>query len=77
MNIVVWWLSFKYAFPELYGITRLRNASIADLMRCSDGILSCALSFTWSVEDWELKSLSIFMDLLYSNPVRGSGVDKI
>lgn len=35
------------------------------------------MSFTQSAQDWESKSLSVFMDLLYSNTVRGSGDDNI
>jgi hypothetical protein len=67
----------KEAFPELFNIAQIRNASLADLLRLSNGVIHCNLTFAQSVQDWELESLSAFMELLYSNSVGGSGVDTI
>jgi hypothetical protein len=64
-------------FLDLFGIARVRNASVADLLRLSDGVILWDLSFTKSTQDWELESLSIFLDLLFLTPVREDGVDKI
>ena len=67
----------KEEFMEIFGIAPVRNTSVADLLRLCDGDIYCDLSFTQSMQDLELESLSVFMDLLYSIPVRGSRVDKI
>jgi hypothetical protein len=64
-------------FLDLFGIARVRYAFVADLLRLSDGVILWDLSFTKSVQDWELESLSIFLDLLFLTSVRGDGVDKI
>jgi hypothetical protein len=55
----------------------MRDASVANLMRITNGVIAWDLSFIRSVQDWELESLVVFMDLMYSSIVRDSGDDKI
>jgi hypothetical protein len=67
----------KEAFPELFSIALDRNVLVADLMSHNNGVPHWDVLFTRSVQDWELESISSFLDFLYSIPVQGRGEDRI
>uniref|UniRef100_A0A2N9GCJ9 Reverse transcriptase zinc-binding domain-containing protein n=1 Tax=Fagus sylvatica TaxID=28930 RepID=A0A2N9GCJ9_FAGSY len=67
----------RLTFSELYSIDRDKDASIANLMSFESRMMHWNLSFIRSVHDWELKSLSSFMDCIYASPLKGEGDDHI
>uniref|UniRef100_A0A2N9HTX3 Reverse transcriptase zinc-binding domain-containing protein n=1 Tax=Fagus sylvatica TaxID=28930 RepID=A0A2N9HTX3_FAGSY len=65
------------AFPELFVISGDREASVDDIMSFPNGILHWDIRFSRNVHDWELESLSSFMELIYSIALKGEGDNKL
>ena len=63
-------------YPELYWICRNKEASVADLMRYSNGVLHWEIHFCRDVHNRELEAFWSFINTIYSTPVRGIGEDK-
>ena len=70
-------MSLKESFPKLYHIASNRGTFVADHMRQRNNSTFWDMNFIWAVQDWELESLSIFLDTLYSGKAAGVGVDKL
>ena len=66
----------KEAFPNLYNISRSRDASVSEVMRYANGRISWDLQFRRLVNDQESHSLDSFLVLIYSTKVQGVGSDK-
>lgn len=69
--------TLKEAYPELYCITWDKEALVADHIQYQTDSVTWVLNFIRHAQDWELESISSFMDLLYSSSVKGCGVDKV
>lgn len=52
-------------YPELFRISRAKEAYVADHMKFTNGVLFWDLVFLRGIYDWELESLSNFMDVIY------------
>ena len=61
--------SLKEAFPELYNISRTRDASVFEVMCYSNGRIFWDLQFRRLVNDQESQSLDFCMILIYSTKV--------
>ena len=59
----------KEAFPNLYNISRSRDASVSEVMSCANGRISWDLQFRRLVNDQESQSLDSCMGLVYSTKV--------
>uniref|UniRef100_A0A2N9EMD6 Reverse transcriptase zinc-binding domain-containing protein n=1 Tax=Fagus sylvatica TaxID=28930 RepID=A0A2N9EMD6_FAGSY len=53
------------------------KASVDDIMSFPNGILHWDIRFSRNVHDWELESLSSFMELIYSIALKGEGDNKL
>ncbi len=65
------------SFLELYQITQDKAAFVANHLRVQNGVVHWEMDFIRLPQDWEMKSVSKFLDLLYSAPSMGQGEDKI
>lgn len=62
----------KVVYPELFLISKNRDASVATLM-----FLHWDLNFLRNVQYWELYSMNLFLDSIYSATVEGHGDDNL
>jgi hypothetical protein len=67
----------KEAFPGLFNIARLKEASIADNVERSNGVIQWNIQFTRLIHDWEVEVLASFYHCLYSCKLREDGGDKL
>jgi hypothetical protein len=69
--------SLKDSFLGFFNIARCREASIADNMEHSNGIVLWNIVFTCLIHDWEVEVIASFYSRLYSYKFRGVGEDKL
>ena len=69
--------SLTVNYPDLFGFCRNKEASVAELMKSTNGVLFWDVSFFRGVHTWELVALSGFMETIYSFSIRGFGEDKM
>ena len=63
-------------YPDLYRISCSKEASVADLMRYSNGVLHWEIQLCREVHNRELEAFWSFINSIYSTPVRGFEEDK-
>uniref|UniRef100_A0A2N9I786 Reverse transcriptase domain-containing protein n=1 Tax=Fagus sylvatica TaxID=28930 RepID=A0A2N9I786_FAGSY len=69
--------SLKEAYPELFRITRNKEALVREHLQYHNGEVSWVMNFIRPIQDWEEESISSFLDVLYSSSVKGYGLDKV
>jgi hypothetical protein len=64
----VWCLEepLKVVYPELYRIACVKDAVVADFIQYRGESVHWEVNFIWLVQDWEIESISSFLELLYS-----------
>ena len=67
----------KEEFPDLYNISRTREASVFEVMSYTNERVTWDIQFRYLVNDQESLSLDSFLVLIYSTKVRGVGADKL
>jgi hypothetical protein len=67
----------KEAFPELYNISRDKEAWVVDHLNYQNEVVTWSLNFLRPAHDWELEMISSFMEVLYQSGVKGYGPDKV
>jgi hypothetical protein len=70
-------IPLKVQYPELFSISRDKDASVVALSSFRNGKLHWEIKFSQNVQDWELESMTSFMDLIYSLTLDGNGMDKL
>jgi hypothetical protein len=68
---------FMVLFPELYRITRNKEAFVANHLRLRNDVVHWELDFIRLTQDWEMESMSSFLDLIYSVSMKGQGSDQV
>uniref|UniRef100_A0A2N9FW69 Reverse transcriptase domain-containing protein n=1 Tax=Fagus sylvatica TaxID=28930 RepID=A0A2N9FW69_FAGSY len=58
-------------YPEFFSFTREMRASVADLMSFVNGTIHWGISFSRDVQDWELESLTSFMESYLLSRIEG------
>jgi hypothetical protein len=68
---------FKVTYPELYEISGNTDDYVAMLMSVDSSVLHWDLDFFRNIHDWELESMTSFMDLIYSVTLEGLRDDRL
>ncbi len=64
-------------YLELFRIAENKEAFVGDHLRYRNEVVAWDLKFNRPVKDWELESVSSFLEMLYSSSVKGYGLDMI
>ena len=70
-------LPLKIFFLPLFSIACTKEAWVGENVDITHGVIHWNAMFTRLVHDWEMKVVSQFFELLYSQQIRQGGVDKI
>ena len=60
-------------YLELYKICRIKESSVADLMRYTNGVLHWEILFCRDVHNREVEAFRSFINTIYSTPLRDWG----
>jgi hypothetical protein len=69
--------ALKESFPDLFRLARNKEALVAQYMQVHNASTHWELDFIRPVQDWEMESLSSFLNLLYSVQVQSNNNDKL
>lgn len=69
-------LDFEATFPKFI-ISHFKEVLVADNMHISNDCIRLNTNFIKLVHDWEVESINLFFDLLYSFRLRRGSEDKI
>ena len=69
--------SLTVSYLDLFRFCRNKEASVAELMKSTNGILFWDVSFFRGVHARELEAMSSFLDTIYGSSIRGFGKDKM
>jgi hypothetical protein len=58
-------VALKEAFPNLFGITRAKDTSVATPLKFYDGSNQWNVSFARAAHDWEVDVFASFFQVLY------------
>ena len=64
-------------YPNLFRFCRNKDASVAELMMSTNGVLFWDVRFVKGVHAQDLEAMSNFMVAIYGSPIRGRGEDKM
>ena len=68
-------MSLRY--PEIFVISRNKEAYVADVMKFPNGVLFWDLIFVRPPQDWEVEPFYNFMNIIYEISSRGVGDNNI
>ena len=69
--------SLAVSYLKLFRFCQDKEASVAELMKLTNGTLHWDVSFFRAVHNWELEAMLSLMDTIYGTFVKGIGEDKI
>ena len=69
--------SLATSYLDLFRFCRNKEASVAELMKSSNGVLFWDVTFFRGVHVRELEAMSSFMDTIYGSSIRGFDEDKM
>jgi hypothetical protein len=67
----------KEAFPGLYCLACIKDATVADSILFRGEDAHWEVNFTWTVQDWEIGTISSFLELLYSTTIKRNKEDRM
>ena len=67
----------KWGVNTLFFISEDRDAFVVALISFRHGFVHWELNFSRKIQDWELDSMTSFLEVVYSSTVEGHRVDNL
>ena len=72
---MVWGFHLEGSLSRFFSIAADKEAAVADYLMIRNGNIHWEVTFERNLQDWEIESLTSFLDRIYSASLNDNGID--